>query len=347
MEEERALRRTANGGTLNDSVLRYPTVSTTFTIPLTRYTTRLITSGRHRPLLADCADSRSDTEDHDDANDFNRRSIVRENCFYSMPILVLDVVWNLAFVLVSIVVLLSTFRERPSTPLRLWISGYGLQCLLHVGFVFFEYQRSMALHGFEDRAYHRSIMKRLESMNTMTSSVWWVFGFYWIVMGGHTLLQDSPRLYWLTVVFLAFDLFFILFCVGMACVVFFSLCCCIPIIAFAYAMTAREGASEEVIRALPKYTFRQAALGAFIHGKEREPIGATTELDNDHLIKELALHPEDSECCICLSQYEDGTELYTLPCNHHFHCGCIGKWLRINATCPLCKSSICRGDTLV
>ena len=149
------MRRTANGGTLNDSVLRYPTVSTTFTIPLTRYTTRLITSGRHRPLLADCADSRSDTEDHDDANDFNRRSIVRENCFYSMPILVLDVVWNLAFVLVSIVVLLSTFRERPSTPLRLWISGYGLQCLLHVGFVFFEYQRSMALHGFEDRAYHR------------------------------------------------------------------------------------------------------------------------------------------------------------------------------------------------
>lgn len=98
----------------------------------------------------------------------------------------------------------------------------------------------------------------------------------------------------LTVVFLAFDLFFILFCIGMACVVFFSLCCCIPIIAFAYAMTAREGASEEVIRALPKYTFRQAALGAFIHGKEREPIGATTELDNDHLIKELALHPEDS-----------------------------------------------------
>ncbi|XP_038903580.1 E3 ubiquitin-protein ligase At4g11680-like [Benincasa hispida] len=344
MEEERALRRTSNGGTLlNRSLLPYPTVSTTFTIPLTRYTTRLITSDRHRPLLADCAE-----EDHSDSEDFSRRSFIRENCSYSMPILVLDVVWNLAFVLVSIVVLLSTFKERPSTPLRLWISGYGLQCLLHVAFVFFEYQRSMAHHGFEDRAAHRSIMKRLESMNTMTSSVWWVFGFYWIVMGGQALLQDSPRLYWLTVVFLAFDLFFILFCIGMACVIFFSLCCCIPIVAFAYAMTTREGASEEDIRTLPRYTFRQAAeLGTVSRGKEREPIGATVELDNGHCIKELALHPEDSECCICLSRYEDGTELYTLPCNHHFHCGCISKWLRINATCPLCKSNICRGDTLV
>lgn len=99
----------------------------------------------------------------------------------------------------------------------------------------------------------------------------------------------------LTVVFLAFDLFFILFCIGMASVVFFSLCCCIPMVAFAYAMTTREGASEEDIRNLPKYTFRQAAvLGMFNRGKEREPIRAMMELDNDHRVKELALHPEDS-----------------------------------------------------
>lgn len=41
-----------------------------------------------------------------------------------------------------------------------------------------------------------SIMKRLESVNTIVSSVWWMCGFYWIVVGGQTLLQDSPRLYW-------------------------------------------------------------------------------------------------------------------------------------------------------
>lgn len=41
-----------------------------------------------------------------------------------------------------------------------------------------------------------SIVKKLEPMNTLASSVWWVFGFYWIVVGGQVLLEDSPRLYW-------------------------------------------------------------------------------------------------------------------------------------------------------
>ena len=41
-----------------------------------------------------------------------------------------------------------------------------------------------------------SIVKKLEPMNTLASSVWWVFGFYWIVAGGQALLEDSPRLYW-------------------------------------------------------------------------------------------------------------------------------------------------------
>ena len=34
------------------------------------------------------------------------------------------------------VMLLTTFQERPSTPLRVWIGGYTLHCVLHVGFVY-------------------------------------------------------------------------------------------------------------------------------------------------------------------------------------------------------------------
>lgn len=41
-----------------------------------------------------------------------------------------------------------------------------------------------------------SFVKKLEPMNTLASSVWWVFGFYWIVVDGQALLEDSPRLYW-------------------------------------------------------------------------------------------------------------------------------------------------------
>lgn len=53
------------------------------------------------------------------------------------------------------------------------------------------------------------------------------------------------------------------------------------------------------------------------------------------------------ECCICLCSYEDGAELHALPCNHHFHSSCIVKWLKMNATCPLCKYNILKGNEQV
>uniref|UniRef100_A0A2P2JS87 RING-type E3 ubiquitin transferase n=1 Tax=Rhizophora mucronata TaxID=61149 RepID=A0A2P2JS87_RHIMU len=193
-----------------------------------------------------------------------------------------------------------------------------------------------------------SMMKRLESINTMVSSIWWLVGFYWIVVGGQALLLVSPQLYWLTVVFLAFDVFFILFCIGMASIVFVAVFCCIPILAVAYAIAMRKGASVDDIRNLPKYKYRQGSqFSTLENNKKQEVLGAQVGFGNTNSINELTLLPEDSECCICLSRYVDGVELCTLPCNHHFHCRCISKWLRINATCPLCRSNIHHGDTLV
>ncbi|XP_058750715.1 E3 ubiquitin-protein ligase At1g12760-like [Vicia villosa] len=287
---------------------------------------QVITLGTHYPLLPG-----PQSNDDDDGG-----------CAYSKAVLVVDMVWNLAFVLVAAAVILSTFNERPSTPLRLWLCGYALECVLHVAFVYSEYRRD----SFSHTPY--SIAKKLEPMNTLASSVWWVFGFYWIVVGGQPLLEDSPRLYWLTVVFLAFDVFFIIFCIGMACIVFFALFCIIPIIALAYALRIREGASEDDIRSLPMYRFSQSNVMVMVDDdNNKQLVKPRIGSYNQSHISELSLHPDDSECCICLSTYVDGTELYRLPCTHHFHCGCISRWLRTKATCPLCKFNIRRADTLV
>ena len=60
----------------------------------------------------------------------------------------------------------------------------------------------------------------------------------------------------LCTIFLAFDVFFVLFCVALACVIGLAVCCCLPcIIAILYAVADQEGASEDDIKALPKYHF--------------------------------------------------------------------------------------------
>lgn len=45
-------------------------------------------------------------------------------------------------------------------------------------------------------------------------------------------------------------------------------------------------------------------------------------------------------CSICLTDYKDRDLLRLLPdCGHLFHLKCIDPWLRLNPTCPMCRSS--------
>ncbi len=47
---------------------------------------------------------------------------------------------------------------------------------------------------------------------------------------------------------------------------------------------------------------------------------------------------EKKECSIC--QDTINGDLIRLPCNHHFHQGCIYEWFEIRNTCPLCREII-------
>ncbi|KAG1365488.1 putative RING-H2 finger protein ATL69 [Cocos nucifera] len=53
---------------------------------------------------------------------------------------------------------------------------------------------------------------------------------------------------------------------------------------------------------------------------------------------EMAAPP--GPCPICLAEYEGGEALRRVPeCGHCFHAACVDEWLRVSATCPLCRSS--------
>ncbi|XP_047148825.1 E3 ubiquitin-protein ligase At1g12760-like isoform X1 [Vigna umbellata] len=289
---------------------------------------------------------------------------------YSKPVVVLDILWNFAFVAAAATVLILSRNENPNMPLRCWIVGYAMQCVLHVGCVCVEYRRrqrrreqssaAVAVGGSGDLSSASmegsghyvslpqleddtiSMAKHLESANTMFSFIWWVVGFYWISADSEALVQHSPLLYWLCIAFLGFDVFFVVFCIALACIIGIAVCCCLPcIIALLYAVAdQQEGASKEDIEQLSKFKFQRTEINEKLAGNTQGTAGGImTECDTDSPIEHV-LSDEDAECCICLSAYDDGVELRQLPCGHHFHCSCVDKWLHINATCPLCKYNI-------
>ncbi|KAF7810186.1 E3 ubiquitin-protein ligase [Senna tora] len=298
---------------------------------------------------------------------------------YSKPVVILDLIWNFAFVVVAATVLILSRNESPSMPLRLWIVGYALQCVLHIFCVCAEYKRRRRFFqrsqssppssnterfdssdnlssGSREGSRHfgtlpqldeegTSVAKHLESANTMFSFIWWIIGFYWVSAGSQSLANDSPQLYWLCIIFLAFDVFFVVFCVALACIIGIAVCCCLPcIIALLYAVADQEGASKQDIEQLSKFKFRRIDNEKVVGSTEGPVGGVMTECGSD-LPSERILSMEDAECCICLSAYEDGVELRQLPCGHHFHCACVDKWLYINATCPLCKYNILKSSS--
>ncbi|GMH29767.1 hypothetical protein Nepgr_031610 [Nepenthes gracilis] len=51
-------------------------------------------------------------------------------------------------------------------------------------------------------------------------------------------------------------------------------------------------------------------------------------------------NPSNFIYSICLSNYLPQETLRTIPkCNHYFHAKCIDEWLKLKATCPLCRNS--------
>lgn len=169
-------------------------------------------------------------------------------------------------------------------------------------------------------------------------AVWFVIGSVWI-FGGHTSSHDAPNLYRLCIVFLAFS------CISYAMpfAICATVCCCLPCIIALLSYREQhmrvKGASPEVISGLPIYKFKtkEPKESAFKDGNDSDGESIGGGIFAPGTDKERLVSGEDAVCCICLGQYRDGVDLKELPCVHFFHVECVDKWLKINATCPLCK----------
>ncbi|KAJ9549652.1 hypothetical protein OSB04_022195 [Centaurea solstitialis] len=174
-------------------------------------------------------------------------------------------------------------------------------------------------------------------------AVWFVIGNVWI-FGGHSSASEAPNLYRLCLVFLTFS------CIGYAMpfILCATICCCLPciisVLGFREDSAQNRGATTESINSLPTYKF---TIKKHKHGKNKETQSGASEggvvaAGTEH---ERVLSGEDAVCCICLAKYANNDELRKLPCSHFFHKDCVDKWLKINASCPLCKSDV--GETVL
>eukprot|EP01063_Lacrimia_lanifica_P000495 TRINITY_DN10254_c0_g1_i2.p1 TRINITY_DN10254_c0_g1~~TRINITY_DN10254_c0_g1_i2.p1 ORF type:complete len:310 (+),score=59.45 TRINITY_DN10254_c0_g1_i2:65-994(+) len=51
------------------------------------------------------------------------------------------------------------------------------------------------------------------------------------------------------------------------------------------------------------------------------------------------------ECGICFEEFEEGAEVYNVPCYHVHHKHCIEAWWRVDPSCPVCRGEEKTGST--
>ncbi|KAM3303256.1 hypothetical protein P3S67_014286 [Capsicum chacoense] len=56
---------------------------------------------------------------------------------------------------------------------------------------------------------------------------------------------------------------------------------------------------------------------------------------------EQTARPNNSDCAVCLGEFQDGEWLKHLPyCSHVFHVACIDTWFQIHSSFLLCRSNV-------
>ncbi|KAL7122167.1 hypothetical protein ACP275_01G028700 [Erythranthe tilingii] len=287
-------------------------------------------------------------------------------------------------IIAAIVVLSLSKHEKPHAPLKAWIVGYASGCLAILPLLYWRFKHRNQ-GSEQDSSQHRQDSSQANtsavpltigpidreepwitgaatriSQNGLPNprikvfveylkmaldcffAVWFVVGNVWI-FGGHSSSTEAPNLYRLCIVFLTFS------CIGYAMpfILCATICCCLPciisVLGFREDLSQDRGATQDSINSLPTYKFK---LKKNKKGHDKE---STSEVEGGIVAagteKERTISGDDAVCCICLAKYLNNDELRELPCTHFFHKECVDKWLKINASCPLCKAEV--GDTLL
>ncbi|CAN6869993.1 hypothetical protein Bca4012_044898 [Brassica carinata] len=216
--------------------------------------------------------------------------------------------------------------ERPIWPVRLWITGYDVGCLLSLMLLYGRFRQLDHDHGdieqrhrgTEDNRSSR-LMNRCRTSLELFFAIWFVIGNVWVFDSRFGSFNHAPTLHVLCVSLLAWNAL----CYSFPFLLFMFLCCIVPLASslLGYNMnmgSSDRGASDDEIFSLPSWKYKRIDDNA------------------------SAPATDDPQCCICLAKYKDKDEVRELPCSHKFHLKCVDQWLRIISCCPLCKQDLPR-----
>ena len=76
-------------------------------------------------------------------------------------------------------------------------------------------------------------------------------------------------------------------------------------------------------------------------GRLNHPPASKAAIESMPLIKIAATHVSvDSQCAVCMEQFELDSDAREMPCKHIYHSDCILSWLSIRNSCPVCRHEL-------
>ncbi|KAJ3321241.1 hypothetical protein HDV06_004466 [Boothiomyces sp. JEL0866] len=171
-----------------------------------------------------------------------------------------------------------------------------------------------------------------------------IFAALYYIIGPQSsqLQSQSGTLYYTLFILLIFTASVVYWPIVLACVYFLAILTCVPCVFRDYFLERmnrqHRGATTREINKFPTFTAKLDKT----EESEKEKPGFLFRLFKfkKSNIPEMVIDEEHNQCCVCISEYENGQVLRQLGCNHYFHQACIDQWLSMNATCPLCINHV-------
>ncbi|KAJ7014386.1 E3 ubiquitin-protein ligase [Populus alba x Populus x berolinensis] len=264
------------------------------------------------------------------------RSNLGSNPFNSSTWMMLEFVALVIQISITMFTLAISKAEKPVWPVRIWIIGYNIGCVLSLLLLYGRYRQINTTQGDgfglpdleQQRGSEESsvcrcsiLMHKCRTSLELFFAIWFVMGNVWVFDSRFGSYHRAPKLHVLCISLLAWNALSYSF----PFLLFLLLCCCVPLIStvLGYNMnmgSAERGASDDQISSLPSWRYKAA--------------DTNSEFRNNADCNST-IASEDLECCICLAKYKDKEEVRKLPCSHMFHLKCVDQWLRIISCCPL------------